>query len=174
MAVYSVGGAGLHRQLCAVSQIRPSLCKAKVPSLPPTSQEAKAKMAAAGIVPRAVVLVAPSSPPALESAVLRLMNNLAFDPQLRAHVVKAGLVQRLTEALQLGAGGGAGAAAAGSLSSQPLVWGLLYLASMEEGGREAIAAADILPRWVGVGFGSLHLNTRRGDVPRSPDAAPSS
>ena len=110
-------------------------------------------MAAAGVVRRALTLVAPTAPALLLSCTLRLLNNLAFDSKLRAQMVQAGFVQRLGEVLtQQSASAvsrpqftsGQGAEPAGS-QLQPLALGLMYLASMEEGGRTAAAVLQVLP-----------------------------
>lgn len=116
-------------------------------------QEAKAKVAAAGALPRVLALLAPSAPAALQVASMRLLTNLAFDRRLRRQMAKAGAAQRAAEVLlqqPLGGGGGAQAAAApaaaAGASLQPLALGLLYLASMEPPGREAVALSDVLSR----------------------------
>lgn len=111
-------------------------------------------MVVSGVVPRLLVLLATSSPPALQAAVLRLANNLALDTKTRRQMVAAGLVPRLSAVLlqvqsssQLQANS---ATQAGGTASQlqPLALGLLYLASMDHPARSLVAASDLLPRCV--------------------------
>jgi hypothetical protein len=125
-------------------------------------QEAKTHLAAASVLPSVLAFVTPSAPEALQAAALRLLNNLAFDTELRREMVQAGVMTHCADILlcQPPTQGGTPvpsasrqttqrAAAAAHFQLQPLALGLLYLATMECGARTALAATYLLPRWGG-------------------------
>lgn len=117
-------------------------------------QEAKSRMASAGVVPRTLALLARNCPPALQVAALRLLTNLAFDTRMRRRMVAEGLVQRLTGLLPQQPTPNQAQASVNAQTSalmtqlQPLALGLLYLASMEEAGQKAFADTELVPRSV--------------------------
>lgn len=137
-------------------------------------QESRARIGAAGALGRALGYLSPTAPPRLQSCALRLVTNLVLERKLRAAAVRYGLVQRLAQLLaSLGSGtsfdcggGGSGSGGTGGGSSSvnssvssggsrsaatgqlhPLVYGCLYLASVEPAGRQALAASELVQRW---------------------------
>jgi hypothetical protein len=118
----------------------------------PPPQEAKAQLGGASMLPAVLAFVTPSAPPALQAAALRLLNNLAFDTQLRRGMAAAGVAARCVDVLlcqplpQIAQGPEPHGAAGAQAQLQPLSLGLLYLVSMERGGRGALASPDLLSR----------------------------
>ena len=132
-------------------------------------------MVAAGVLPRLMVLMGATSPPALQAAALRLANNQAFETKLRRQMVAAGLVQRLSDVLMAAQAGTQAQAAAttqitgASSQLQPLALGLLYMSSMEQPVRSTLAAGDLLPRYA---RGALSLVLTEGRLMQNPCRSP--
>lgn len=119
-------------------------------------QEAKSRIALAGLAPCMFSLLSTPGPAVLQVAGCRLATNLALDRPLRAQLAGAGLVFWLTELfLQQPSMNSAGRevdkwafnpAPAPHVGAQlpALILGLLYLASMEDTGRHTLATSPMV------------------------------
>lgn len=157
---------GLLRRGHALKQAHAGVLRDRAYLAPYPPQEARARIAAAGALGRALGYLSPSAPLRLQSCALRLLTNLALERKLRAAAVRGGLVQRLAHMLAASSSGNSSSldsssdgSVGGGRSSVPaqlqsLVYGCLYLASMEPAGRHALASGELVPRWAGRRVGS--------------------
>lgn len=157
LAVFAVS---VYHPAFSLPSSRSTLAPKSTTTTPPTpnpaerqsTQESKAKLLAAGALPRIAALLAPSAPTQLQAAAMRAMHNLALDRRARRQLARAGPVQRVARVLLLCGDPSPSPsprgvkAEAGSAQLQPLALGLLYLASTDPAGRTEVAAAAPLQR----------------------------